>query len=156
MKKFFKAFLLIVLVGFVTIFIYGYRLHTLPTTAEMKSFFASHQSAFRQKNGEILSRLKQHQPISFKADPATGYRWIKISPAGEDQYQQPVIVRYYTHQRGIGVGGFGTGIAYIDPEIKIKSYPSLEAMKVEAKKVEGFIGYTPIAENWYLFFWEAD
>ena len=65
-------------------------------------------------------------------------------------------MRYYTHLRGIGVGAFGTGIAYIDPVVERKLYPTLEAMTDDAKEVEGFIGYSKISNNWYSFFWEAD
>ena len=101
--------------------------------------------------------MQLQKPITLLADSEIGYKWVETEPK-PDVYQagEPLIVRYYTHLRGIGVGAFGTGIAYIDPRMQEKTYPSLEAMINDAKEVEGFIGYSKISDNWYYFFWEAD
>ncbi|MBW2710117.1 MAG: hypothetical protein JRD04_12835, partial [Deltaproteobacteria bacterium] len=156
MKLFFKLFLAIFLVVFIVLAILSYNQFSLPTSTEMDNYFLEHQEAFKQKNDSILAALQLQKPITLLADSEIGYKWVEIEPK-PNVYQagKPLIVRYYTHLRGIGVGAFGTGIAYIDPRIEEKEYPDLEAMIDDTKKVEGFIGYSKISDNWYYFFWEA-
>ena len=157
MKTFFKILLATILVASVALGIVGYRLFSLPTTAEMSEFFSENQSAFVLKNAEILSAVAQKKSINLQADAGIGYRWLEVQPDSHSyQNSDPITVRYYTHMRGIGVSAFGTGIAYLDSEIEKNIYPSLETMINLAKNVEGFIGYSHIVDNWYSFFWEAD
>ena len=157
MKTFIKLFLIILLIAIITLGFIGYTRFQLPSTAEMEEFFAAHRSGFEQKNYSILSALAQKETIDLGPDSKVGYQWLEME-LKSDSYQDgdPITLRYYTHLRGIGVGAFGTGIAYIDPSIQTKNYPSLEAMADDAKKVEGFVGYSHIAENWHTFFWKAD
>jgi hypothetical protein len=157
MKTFFKLLLLCVLITIIALGFLGYLHFSSPKTAEMKEFFSLHQTAFEQKNGEILAALSQRTAIHSGPDEKVGYRWLEIEPQPEIYRDgDPLIVRYYTHMRGIGVGAFGTGIAYLDPSILEKVYPNLEAMGNDAKEVEGFIGYSPVSGNWHIFYWEAD
>jgi hypothetical protein len=157
MKTFFKLLLVVLFISIVTLGFIGYRQFKLPKTDEMEEFFSLQRTMFEQKNAAILTALLTNKVISPGADKGVGYQWLETEPRS-DTYQQgePVIVRYYTHNRGIGVGAFGTGIAYIDPRKKEKIYPSLEDMAPDAKKIEGFIGYSHISGNWYSFLWEAD
>jgi len=157
MKTFLKLLLAVVLITIIALGVIGYNLFSSPTTAEIKEFFSKNQSAFAQKNAEILSAVAQKKSINSNGDTVVGYQWLEVQPELHSyQNGDPLIVRYYTHLRGIGVGSFGTGIAYIDPRIEEKGYPDLEAMTDDAKKVEGFIGYSKISGHWYCFFWEAD
>ena len=157
MKSFFKSSLLVILVVIIAFGIMGYRQFSSPTTVEMKEFFAAHRVGFEKKNAAILTALAKETVINSGADTQIGYQWIETQ-LGPDSYQngEPVIVRYYTHLRGIGVGSFGTGIAYIDPASQETIYPDIEAMRDAAKKVEGFVGYSHITDNWHSFFWEVD
>lgn len=157
MKTFLKLFLAVLFVAIISLGFLGYKRFQPPTTAEMEEFFTTHRIGFAQKNAAILSALAQKTTINSGADAKVGYKWLETQPKPEFfQDGEPIIIRYYTHLRGIGVGAFGTGIAYIDPSIQEKNYPSLEAMTDDAKKVEGFVGYSHITDNWYYFFWEAD
>ena len=157
MKTFFKLLLAVILIAIIALGIVGYHLFSSPTTIEMKEFFSKNQSAFAQRNVEILSAVAQEKSVNSNGDADVGYRWLEVQPELHSyQNGDPLIVRYYTHLRGIGVGAFGTGIAYLDPRVEEQIYPNLEAMTNDAKKVEGFIGYSKIADNWYCFFWEAD
>lgn len=157
MKTFLKFLLAALLVFIIILGFMSYSRFQLPTTAEMKEYFFVHQSRFEQENSAIVSALTQKTVIDSGANTQVGYQWLETQPT-LDAYQagDPIIVRYYTHLRGIGVGTFGAGIAYIDPARTEKIYPSLEAMSDDAKKIEGFIGYSHISGNWYSFFWEAD
>jgi hypothetical protein len=157
MKTFFKFLIAVFLISIIGLGIIGYTRFRSPTTAEMAEFFFEHQSMFEQKNVAILSALSQKAEIDSGPNTEVGYRWLETQPAPYAyQDSEPMMVRYYTHLRGIGVGAFGTGIAYFDPGIQEKTYPSLEAMKNDAGKVEGFVGYCRISGNWHSFFWEAD
>lgn len=157
MKKFLKFLLPILLIGIIGLGVLGIRFFSAPTTADMEDFFTNHKLAFEEKNRGLLTALSHQTAISSDGDTKIGYRWLEIEPKPETyQNGDPVIVRYYTHLQGIGVGAFGTGIAYLDPRREEKRYPSLEAMMEDRKGVEGFIGYSRISGNWYSFFWEAD
>jgi len=155
MKRFLKILLAVFLVISITLAVVGYKQFSLPSSSDMKSFFLEHQQGFEQENSSILATLTQQKSIAMAGNPEVGYQWLQIEP---EQYQpgKPLIVRYYTHLRGIGVSSFGTGIAYMIPEAVEKLYPTIEAMDEEAKKSEGFLGYSPISGNWYSFRWEAD
>ncbi|SHJ99305.1 hypothetical protein SAMN02745165_03709 [Malonomonas rubra DSM 5091] len=157
MRTSFKLLLVVLLISIIALGFIGYRQFTLPKTAEMEEFFSRQRAMFKQKNAAILTALSTNTAIASGADKDVGYQWLETEPR-PDSYQQggSVTVRYYTHIRGVGVGAFGTGIAYIDPARKEKIYPTLEDMASDAKKVEGFIGYSHISGNWYSFFWEAD
>jgi hypothetical protein len=123
----------------------------------MTEFFSLHQTAFEQKNGEILAALSQRTAIHSGPEEKEVYRWLEIEPKPEVYRDgDPLIVRYYTHMRGLGVGAFGTGIAHLDPRMQEKTYPSLETMGDDAKKTEGFIGYSRMSGDWHSFFWEAN
>ncbi len=50
---------------------------------------------------------------------------------------------------------FCAGMAYLK-DVESNIYPSIEAMSADAKKVEGFIGYSKISGDWYSFLWESD
>lgn len=157
MKIFFKLLLASLLIAIASLGFMGYNRFQSPTTVEMKDFFTAHRTGFEQKNTALLSALAQKATINTGHDAEVGYQWLETQP-GPDSYQdgEPVKILYYTHLRGIGVGSFGTGIAYIEPAGQVKTYPNLEAMLDDAKKSEGFIGYSRIVDNWYCFFWEAD
>ncbi len=155
MKRFLKILLVIFLLISGALGFAGYKLFSLPDSSEMKTFFFEHRQAFEQKNTSILSALRQQKPIATTGNSVIGYQWIQLEPE-YPQTGKPMIIRYYTHLRGIGVGSFGTGIAYINPEATEKLYPTLEAMNRDAKKTEGFLGYSSITGHWYAFRWEAD
>lgn len=134
-----------------TIGIFGYLYFTtqLPNTEEMHSFYSSRQVKFEKINIENISRLIAGQPIDLKENKKVGY--IRMSA----ELKPTISIKYYTHQRGFGVGAFGTGIAYLEtPPNKI--YASLEAMTEESGPIEGFVGYGHITGNWYYFRWELD
>ena len=157
MKTFFKLILVVLLIAIIGFGIVGYNSFKVPSTVEMVDFFSTHRGGLEQKKVAMLSALEQKQVISLGADTQLGYRWLEIEPQPDSYLPgEPVTIRYYTHLRGIGVGGFGTGIAYIDSAKSEKIYPSIEAMSEAAKQVEGFIGYSRIVDNWYCFLWEAD
>jgi len=157
MKTFLKLFLAVLLIAIISLGFIGCKRFQSPTTVEMEEFFAANRVGFEQKNAEILAALTQKTAINLGADAKVAYKWFETQP-NHDFFQdgEPIIIRYYTHLWGIGVGVFGTGIAYIDPSIQEKIYPSLETMTDDAKKVEGFVGYSHITGNWHSFFWEAD
>ncbi len=157
MKKILKFLLPIILIGIIGLGVLGMRFFSAPTTTNMEDFFTNHKLAFEEKNRELLTALSQQITVSSEGDTMIGYRWVEVEPK-QEIYQKgdPVIVRYYTHLKGIGVGAFGTGIAYLDPRREEKSYPDFEAMMEDRKGAEGFIGYSRISGNWYSFFWEAD
>ncbi len=155
MKRVLKILLAVFLILASILIVMGYKQFSLPDSSEMKAFFLEHRPAFEQKNISILAALKQREHISTAGDAEVGYKWLQIEP-DYDQPEQPLVIRYYTHLRGIGVGGFGTGIAYMSPGATERLYPTLEAMGTDAKKTEGFLGYSPISGNWYSFRWEAD
>ena len=157
MKTFFKLFLILLFILIISLGFIGYNRFQLPSTAKMEEFFVAHQSGFEQKNTVIISALEQKIEIDSGVNRQVNYQWLKILPS-LDSYQEgdPVAVLYYTHLRGIGVGSFGTGIAYIDPKKQEKTYPTLESMSADAARIEGFIGYCHISGNWYSFVWEAD
>lgn len=157
MKTFFKLLLAVLLISIISLGCISYSRFQTPTTAEMEEFFAAHQVGFEKKNAAILTALAKKTVIDSSADTQIGCQWIETQPR-PDSYQkgEPVKIRYYTHLRGIGVSAFGTGIAYIAPANQEKNYPNLEAMRSEAKKIEGFVGYSHIIGNWHSFLWEAD
>ena len=155
MKRFLKILLAVFLILAGVLIVMGYKQFSLPDSSEMKVFFLEHQPAFKQKNASILTTLERQGRIATTGNPEIGYKWLQIEP---EHYQpgQPLVIRYYTHLRGLGVGGFGTGIAYMSPGATERLYPTIEAMDKDAKKIEGFLGYSPISGNWYSFRWEAD
>lgn len=157
MKTIFKLILAFILIAILCLVFIGYSHFKIPTTAEMEEFFTAHQINFEEKNAAILANLQKNNTINTGPDSQIGYQWLEIQPF-PDSYQtgEPVTIRYYTHLKGIGVGAFGTGIAYIDHARQEKIYPSIEAMQNDAKNVEGFVGYSSITENWYSFYWKAD
>lgn len=157
MKTFFKLFMAALLIGIISLGFVGYKSYRLPTTVEMEEFFAAHRSGFEHKNTSILYSLQNKVAVDSGLDTTVGYQWLEMEPKA-DLYEDggPVIIRYYTHLRGIGVGAFGVGIAYIDPSDQEKNYTNLEAMTDDARKIEGFIGYSHISGNWHTFLWEAD
>jgi hypothetical protein len=74
--------------------------------------------------------------------------WLRASPPLQG-------LLFITHQRGFGVGAFGTGVAHLatTPD---KLYRDLEAMHEDARSVEGFVGFTEFGDGWYGLLWEAD
>lgn len=143
----------IVVMSLATCMYSGFR---IPSTADMKDFYSEHQNDFEQHNAALLMKLSKNESIDTGPNPAVGYQWLMVFPH-PSIYEEgmEIELRYYTHKKGIGVGSYGTGIAYLDPGTT-ETYPSIEAMKEDASQVEGFVGYGAIAGNWYYFLWEAD
>ena len=157
MKIVVRILLAIIIAYTIGLGIIGYNRFQSPTTGEMEEFFSKQQNMFEGKNAALLTALSQKKTIDLDADAEVGYLWIEMQPEPHSyQDGDPLLIRYYTHLRGIGVSSFGAGIAYFDQKRPEQTYPSLEAMADDAEKTEGFIGYSHIAGNWYFFFWEAD
>jgi len=115
----------------------------------MQRFYLSRQAEFEKINIENISRLTAEQPIDTKQNKKVGY--IRMSA----ELKPAVSIKYYTHQRGFGVGAFGTGVAYLETPPN-KLYASLEAMAEDSGPIEGFVGYGHITGDWYYFRWELD
>ena len=123
-----------------------YFLFKLPTTIEMRNYFSSHQSEFERKNAEILPVLAAGGQVDSESNSKVGYLWIRATSEPSAQ------VMYFTHRAGFGVGSFGTGIAYLETQ-PVTLYPSIEAMRVEGSKDDGFVGFGRLSGKWYFFFW---
>ena len=157
MKLFLKITLAVFVSAIIAIVVIGYKQYSVPSSAEMVAFFVSNRDGFEQKNREILSALDQQEQIDTGADSQLGYRWVEIEPLDSlASNNEPIVVRYYTHVSGIGVGSFGTGIAHIEAGYEVETFASLEAVIAAAKGVSGFIGYSKISANWYSFFWNSN
>ena len=131
------------------IFVYLFFSTQLPDTEGMHRFYLSRQTEFERINRENIANLKTGKPIDLKENKKVGY--LRISA----ELKPSISINYFTHQRGFGVGAFGTGIAYLEtPPDKI--YANLEAMVEDAGPIEGFLGYSPISPGWYYFRWELD
>jgi len=138
-----------ILLFIIVIFGYLYFTTKLPNTEEMNSFYSFRQAKFEKINNEIISRLIAGQLIDLKKNKEVGY--FRMSA----ELKPTISIKYYTHQRGFGVGAFGNGIAYLEtPPNKI--YANLEAMGKDSGAIEGFVGYGRITDHWYYFHWELD
>lgn len=126
-----------------------YFSNSRPSAQEMKDYFLERQSAFEGKNAELLSAISENREIEKGTDEHVGYQWLKLT------YEPNIQIRYYTDSLGIGVGSFGTGLAYLQSPPD-KTYPDFESMYDDARRVEGFIGYTHILDNWYSFLWGSN
>jgi hypothetical protein len=124
----------------------------LPDTKEMHSYFLSHQAEFEKENTEIISRLKAEQAINSNENMKPVYFRLEAA------LKPSLSIKYYTHQLGIGLGAFGTGIAYLETPPNI-IYSGLEEMVEDSRATEGFVGFGQLSSkssNWYYFFWEID
>lgn len=120
MKYFGRVLIAVVLTVIVGLGVLFYSHYRLPTTAEMEDFFSKHRSAFERKNADVLFAVSQNRAIDSGPDTEIGYQFLEIRP------ESPLMVKYFTHVRGIGVGAFGTGIAYLE------SPPGKTARRVSA------------------------
>lgn len=126
-----------------------YIIFRVPSTAEMRDFYTGHRTALEQRNHDILAALDGNEMPATGADDAAGYRFVSIE-------QEPSrTISYATHISGFGVASSVTGIAWLEVPPR-QTYPSIEAMRDEAALVDGFTGYVPLADNWCLFFRQAD
>jgi hypothetical protein len=127
----------------------------LPTTDEMRDLYYQNRGAWEARTEAIQEAKAKNEDFGKKKDETLGYYTYSTGgdpfSAGGDLFG----ILYYTTSSGIGVGTYGTGLAYLGREPQ-DIYPNLEVMKEEASKVEGFWGYGHIEGNWYYFLWEAD
>jgi hypothetical protein len=118
-------------------------------TGDLKSFFEDRSSFFEQKNTELLAMIRRGDQIDTGFSRKIGYKYINIVS------KDPFRIHYVTDQRGIGVGSYGTGVAYLEREPDIV-YESLESMYDKGQGIEGFVGYGHLKGKWYYFYWKAD
>jgi hypothetical protein len=157
MKRFLKILAIFIVSGLAVLFFLGYRQFSIPQTAELHEIFADKRNAYETHAANTREAMSKREPIDSAANAQIGYLWLEVEPEPATYNDgDPIVLRYYTHARGIGVGAFGTGIAYLDPGLRVQNYPDIETMREDARKVEGFIGYSRISGNWYAFYWKAD
>jgi len=132
-----------VIVGGIVVLYFNFK---LPTTIEMRNYFSSHQSEFENKNAEILAVLAAGGHVDSGGNAKVGYLGLQATSEPSAQ------IMYFTHRAGIGVGSFGTGIAYLESQ-PVTLYPSLEAMRDDGGKDDGFVGFGRLSGKWYFFFW---
>ena len=120
----------------------------LPNEKDLTTLYETNAGAFEARTAEIREAVATSSSITKRRDEVLGYFAVEA-------HAQPFSVLYYTHSSGIGVGAYGTGLAYFE-EPPEHVYANLEAMKPDAAAVEGFRGYGPIRDNWYYVFWEVD
>ncbi|MBU1564983.1 MAG: hypothetical protein KJ630_05060 [Proteobacteria bacterium] len=124
-----------------------------PSLSDMQEYFTNHQEFFETTNNQIMSTMLSGK--TFVPKESGSYKnilWLKVIG---DKVDQDFQVRYFTHIKGIGVGSYGTGIAYLNSPPKM-IYGDFESMNKDASEEEGFVGYCSIKGPWYIFFWEAD
>ncbi|MFC1524133.1 hypothetical protein ACFL6N_05010 [Thermodesulfobacteriota bacterium] len=130
-----------------------FRSYSLPDSAQMQEYFHQHRESLAAANREILASMAPdghlQAGVTDKQAKLLDIEFI------ETNSRFPLEIRYHTHVRGIGVGAYGTGIAFLElPPLRL--YSNLENMAEDAAQEEGFTGYCAITENWYSFLWEAD
>ena len=135
---------MVVAVGLLVFWLHG----PLPTAAELTGLLEQNRSAYEQRTEEIRQAVNRGQRFAPLQDDALGYFTF-------DARREPFRVLYYTSRSGLGVGAYGTGLAYLE-EPPERLYSGIEAMREAARAVEGFIGFGGIEGDWYYFFWEAD
>ena len=136
----------LLIIAVVALILFAYS--PLPTVDEIEELYTLHREGYAARTAEIRAKLEKGEAPGNRVDETLGYFAYETRSA-------PFSVTYLTHSSGIGVGAYGTGLAYFDapPE---KIYGSVESMKQDMAAVEGFRGYLRIAEDWYFVLWEAD
>ncbi len=149
MKKALQIIGVLLLVVTVGVCIAIYLVFKEPSTADMRAYYTDHRTALEQRNHDILAALDRNESPATGADTAAGYRFVSIE-------QEPArTIIYATHISGFGVASSVTGIAWLELP-PTTTYSSLEVMRDKATLDDGFTGYLPLADNWYLFFRQVD
>ena len=140
------ALVLLVIVAIVGLALLAH--HPLPNEAEIIALYQANAEAYEKRTDEIRETLKQKKSPGPIRDEKLGYFAIEAR-------NSPFSVLYYTHSSGIGVGAYGTGLAYLT-QVPNPVYRSFKEMREAASKVEGFRGYGSINGRWYYALWEVD
>ena len=137
----------------------------LPADETMEAHLRHHRPELEVLVGSVLEALAAGEPVP--PGTYTPYRekgilrrveldgWPRPDAEADGAASTPVAIRFHTHVRGIGVGAYGAGLAWLQ-EPPAKAYVSGNEMMQAARQVEGFIGYRHIEGHWYAFLWEAD
>ena len=144
--KILATFLILVIVAILGLAFIAYS--PLPSDEEMVALYRNNVHEYENRTNQIRASIMNNESFGSHRDEALGYYALDVR-------KSPFSVFYYTHSSGIGVGAYGTGLAYFD-EAPDRIYENLSAMKPDASAAEGFRGYAPIDGHWYYAFWEAD